>query len=140
LFKFGCWATIGTALLHLVGHLAGPSQPSNDAERQLLDLATNYHYVLPGGSERSMMDLVNGFSLIFALMLAAVGGVGLIVQKRARHDPTLMWALARMLAITSVVMLGISLTNFFIIPTLCFAVMAVCFVVSSVKAPESGSD
>jgi hypothetical protein len=135
LFRFGCWATIGTAILHVAAHLGGPQAPTNDTERQLLELATTYRYTMPGGAERSLMDLTNGLSLTMALLLATMGAVGLIVQKRARHDTTLMLAVARTMTVSSAALLAISLTNFFIVPTLCIAVMVVCFFVASVEAP-----
>jgi hypothetical protein len=136
LFKFGCWLTIATAVLHLAVHLAGPPAPSNDTEQRLWDLATTYRFALAGGAERSLMDMANGFSLIVALLLATLGGIGLIVEKRAHQDRALMSATARMMAVSAVVMLGISLTNFFIVPSLCLAMMAVCFIVASVEAPR----
>jgi len=135
MFKFGCWATFATAVVQLASHLAGPQGPATDTERQLMELAGTYRFALPGGTERTFMDLVDGLSLLFALLLATLGGVGLIVQKRARHDATLMVAVARMLALSALVMLGISLTKFFIVPTLFIAVIAVCFLVASVESP-----
>ena len=123
IFKFGCWATLLTAVVHLAGQLAGPQAPANDTERTLESLATTYRFVLPGGAERSLMDLMNGFSLIFALSLATMGSLGLIVQRRAAHDLELMLRVARTLAVTSLVMLIVSLTNFFIVPSLFLGLM-----------------
>jgi hypothetical protein len=133
-FLVGCWAAIGTALLHMVGHVQGPLPPANDQERQLLELATTYRYALPG-AERTMMDLLNGFSLIFSVTLAALGGLGLVVARRALGDPLLMVASARVLAGASAVMLVIAVTNFFIIPVVCLALVAAGFGVASVKPP-----
>jgi hypothetical protein len=135
MFTFGCWTTIGTAVLHLAGHLAGPQAPANDTERQLIELATTYRSVLPGGTDRSLMDFVDGFSLMLPVLLVAIGGAGIAVQKRGRHDGALMLAVARIFAITSVVLLGLSILKFFIVPTMCFAAMATCFLVASVEAP-----
>jgi len=135
LFQFGCWAAVTIAVVHLAGHLMGPQVPANDTERQLLTLATTYRFTLPGGAERSLMDFLNGFSLMFSLLVATMGGVGLIVQKRARQDVPLMLGVARTFTVSSAALLGLSLTNFFIVPTLFLAVMAVCFFCASVKAP-----
>ena len=137
IFKFGCWAALATAVIHLAGHLAGPQAPVNDTERQLVELATAYRFALPGGAERSLMDFMNGYSLTYALLVATIGGVGLVVEKRGRDDVTLMSGVARMFAVCTVVLLGISLSKFFIVPTLCIAVMAVCFLVASVEAPKT---
>ena len=136
MFTIGCWVTIGTAALHLVGHLAGPQTPTNDTERQLLELATNYRYMLPGGTERSLMDFVDGFSLMLPVLLAAIGAAGIVVRKRGSHDIALMLGVARTCAVTSVVLLGLSLLKFFIVPTMCFAAMASCFLTASIAPPE----
>jgi hypothetical protein len=137
IFKFGCWAAMVSAVVHLAGHLAGPLTPVNDTERQLLGLATTYRFVLTGGAHRSLMDLLDGFSLMFPLFLATIGAVGLAVEKRGRGDAALMSAVARMFAVSTVVLLGVSLLKFFIVPTLFIAVMAVCFLVASVESPKS---
>jgi len=136
MFKFGCWAAILTAALHLAGHLAGPQAPVNDTERQLVELATTYKFALPGGTARSLMDFVDGFSLMFALLVATIGGVGLLVAKRGHEDVALISGVARAFAVSTVALLGISLAKFFIIPTLCIAVMATCFLVASIEAPK----
>ena len=54
------------------------------------------------------MDFMDGFSLMFALLLATIGGVGLIVRKRASHDAPFMLAVARTFTVSSVALLGIS--------------------------------
>jgi hypothetical protein len=135
MFTFGCRMTIGTAVVQLIGHVAGPQAPANDTERQLLELATTYRYALPGGTERSLMDFVDGFSLMLPVMLVAIGVAGIVVQKRGRHDLALMLGIARTFAVTSVVLLALSLLKFFIVPTMCFAAMATCFLVASVEGP-----
>ena len=134
-FQFGCWTTIVTAVVHLAGHLMPQSPPANDTERQLLQLATTYRFTLPGGAQRSTVDVLDGFTLSFALLLAGIGAAGLVVHKRGREDATLMTGVARALAVTSVALTIISLTNFFIVPTLFIAVMAICFLVASVESP-----
>lgn len=135
-FRIGCIAALLTAALHMAGHLAGPPPPANDSERQLLDLATNYKFLWPGGASRSLLDFQSGFSLTFATLLATIGGVGLVVMKRGSSDPLLMLGVARVFALGSAVLLVISLTYFFIIPTTCIALVAVCFAISSVAAPD----
>jgi uncharacterized membrane protein len=87
-----------------------------------------------------MMDFVDGYSLVIALLLATMGGVGLLVQKRAREDVLLMSGMARMMAVSSVVLLVISLMKFFIVPTLFIALMVVPFLVASVEAPLPATD
>jgi hypothetical protein len=134
-FTIGCWVTIATALLHLAGHLSGPAEPLDETGRQMLDLATNYRTPMPGGSSRSLMDFTTGLSLTMSVLLALTGGLGLIIRKRAGDDGPLMIAAARSMAAASVVMVVISLTYWFIVPSVCLAAMAVCFLVASVRPP-----
>jgi hypothetical protein len=134
LFKIGCWVAIATAAAHMAGQLAGPPPPANDTERTLLDLATNYRIAMPGGSERSLMDFLSGFSLTFAVFTALIGGTGLIVAKRGREDAVLMQGVARANALAGLVLLAIALTHFFIVPTIFIAAMTLCFAVAAVRA------
>jgi hypothetical protein len=132
-FRAGCYAAFATAALHMIGAVLSPQPPPvDDTHRQLLDLATTYKLQLPGGPNRTLMELNDGFSLVYALMLALTGGLGLIVSRRVANDDALFLATARALAGGYVVLLAISLTYFFLIPTLCTAVVALCFVVASV--------
>lgn len=134
-FKCGCWAAAITAAVHMIGVLAPPQPAANETEQILLDMATSYQFPLPGGGRRSLMEFVDGFSLSFALFLATIGGVGLLVARRGVQDPVLMAAVTRALAGFSIVLLVISLTHFFLIPSLFIAAMAVCFVLAALQKP-----
>ena len=135
-FRIGCIAAVMTAVVHLAGHVAGPPPPGNDIEHELTRLATTYAYALPGGANRTLMDLVDGYSLTFTVLLSVVGGVGYIVQKRSGADAVLMTSVARALAGACAVLLVISLTYFFIVPTIFIALVTVCFGLASVRAPH----
>jgi hypothetical protein len=137
IFKFGCWASFITALVHLAGHLAGFPEPLGDAERQMMLHVTSYPLLLPGGVERTFLDLFGGLSLAFALLCATVGALGLVVARRASHDLVLMSATARTLAAATATLLVISLTKFFIMTSLFIALMAISFAVAAVKPPEA---
>ena len=138
IFKIGCLAALFTAAVHLVGHIAGMPPPANETEARLLDLATSYKTTLPGGAQRSFMDLQTGFSLSYSLFLAMIGGAGLVVRRRASGDPLLMRAVARVFAGGGAVLMAISLAYFFIIPTMFAAFVTVCFAIASVASPEAG--
>ena len=84
-----------TAIVHLAGHIAGPPAATNDTERQLLEVMTTYRFQFPGGAERTMMQMMNGFSLILSVLFAGLGAMGLVVAKRGQHDAQLMYAAAR---------------------------------------------
>jgi hypothetical protein len=139
IFIIGCWVAVITGVVHLAGHLSGPMPPANETEEQLFDLATTYRMTMPGGDERSLMDFLSGFSLSFSVFLALVGGVGLIVQKRGRDDLTLMLAVARAFAAAGVVLVAISLTHWFIVPSMMLALMTFCFLFAAVRPPGPAS-
>lgn len=140
LFRVGCWLAIATAVAHLAGVIAGRPAPANPTERQLFELAAEYRFALPG-AERSLFDLLDGFSLAFAVLLATVGAIGLAVAKRGRGDAQLMVAVARGLALAGVALLVISVTHWFLVPSLFLAMMTTAFVFVSVRPPagESGA-
>jgi hypothetical protein len=135
-FKFGCWAALVSALVHMAGHLIGQPAPANDTERQLAALATSYQYSMPGGAMRSLMDFLSGYSLMFALQLATMGAAGLAVARRAHHDGTLMRGVARAFAVCGALMLVLSMVYFFLIPSMFLSTVALCFGMASVAPPE----
>ena len=136
LFKLGCWLAFLTAAVHVAGQLANPLQPQNDTERQLLTLATGYHFTLPGGASRSLMDFLHGFSWAFALFAATMGAAGLVAASRGRTDGALARAMARVLAGAGALLCIISLVDFFLVPTAFLLATTVCFALASVRAPE----
>jgi hypothetical protein len=134
-FRFGSWSAIVSGAACLAAHVLGLLLPAGAAERAALGPAAVHQLTMPGGAARSLLDLVDGGALAVALLLAAIGGIGLIVAKRGRADVVLMSAVARAVAVAAVGLLVISLTKFFIVPTLFIAVVATCFLVASVEAP-----
>ena len=134
LFRIGCWAALVTAAVHLFGHITAPQTATNEVEEQLLQLASSYQFELPGGGRRALMDFVNGFSLSVPVFLATLAGCGLMIAKRG--DTLLIRAAARVFAAGSIALLVISLTHWFIIPTIFIAFFTLCFVLASVPQPE----
>lgn len=123
-----------TAIAHLAGVLLGRPAPANRTEAQLLALAGEYRFALPG-AERSLFELLDGFSLAVALLLAALGAVGLVVAKRGHGDGGLLVAVARAMALAGVALLVISLTHWFLVPSLFIAAMTTAFAFASVRPP-----
>jgi hypothetical protein len=80
------------------------------------------------------MDFLSGFSLAYSVFLATLAGAGLMIAKRG--DPMLVQAAARVFAAGSVALLVISLTHWFIIPTIFITFFTLCFVLASVPRPE----
>ena len=77
-----------TALIHSLSFFAGPS-PSDEPEKQLLDLMTNHRTDMGGGFSPSMMELFLGLSSCFSL-LYLLGGLINIQLLRIKLAPQSM--------------------------------------------------
>ena len=109
--------------------------PSNETERQLLDLMSNYLFNLMG-TMRSMGDLVRGFSISFMLAMFAVGALDLVL----RHERA---GLLKRVALVNVVwlaaMVAVALRYFFAAPLSFLVIALLIFVLAWVKLPaETG--
>jgi hypothetical protein len=129
-FQIGCWAALATSAIHMAGVLFGTPPPANDTERTLRTLMDGYRFPLPGAS-RTMGELMQGLSISWSLFLALLSATGLSVARRASADALLLPALARMHAAAFIVLLVISITYWFLIPTVCIAVTTVAYVVAA---------
>jgi hypothetical protein len=139
-FLIGCWAALATSVIHLIGSMAGGPVPTNETERTFFHLLETYKFPLPG-TARTFGELNAGLGLSFSLLLALVGASGLAVVRRSSTDPLLLPALARMHAAAFIALVVISLTHWFIIPTLCIGVTVVAFVIAALPggSPVSSS-
>jgi hypothetical protein len=137
LFRIGCWVAVVAAVAHLVGPLADGPASAGDDQRRLVDLAEATPFAMPLGGERTFVDLFEGAGLAVALLLAVLGIVGLVVEKRGRHDGALMIAVARAMALGSAALLVISLVYWFLIPSLLIATMTCAFAFASVRPPAT---
>jgi len=77
--------TAGAILLLVLGCLHSLSlpdkpAPTNDTDRQLSDLASNYKFNLLG-SMRSVDNLLRGFSISFMMGALVVGALDLILRR-----------------------------------------------------------
>ncbi len=109
--------------------------PTNETERQLLDLMTIYKFNL-AGSMRSMGELLRGFSISFMLPVLAFGVLDLAL---ARERAALLKRVAMINAIWLAAMTAASLRYFFIIPTTFLVVALVIFVLAWGKLPAEGA-
>jgi hypothetical protein len=132
MFKAGCWAAFVTSAMHLIAHFAGTQPPANDTERQLLELYEGYRFAMPDGNTRTLADFMSGFSLTYSAALAMFGGTNLLVVRRYADDQPLMRTLTGMALAFCVTLLVISVTHFFIAPTLFIAAITLCFAVAMV--------
>jgi hypothetical protein len=87
----------------------GPA-PTNDTERQLADLASNYKFNLMG-SVRSVDNLLRGFSISFMMGALVVGALDLILR---RERSGLLKRVALVNSIWLTLMTAVSLRYFFV--------------------------
>jgi hypothetical protein len=135
LFKLGCWVAWAMAAGHVAAVVALPMAAPGVGNGEAVAAAAGVSLTFPDGTLRTLGDLLTGFSLAYALLAAAVGGIGLAAVRRGRGDAALMADIARALAIVCLALLLISLTHFFLVPTLIVAVMLVCFTLAAVRGP-----
>jgi len=116
--------------VHSLSLIQGPVA-LNDTERQLLDLMANYKSNIMG-TQRSLAELMRGFSIAFMLSVFGLGALDLVL---AHERP----ALLRRVALINVVWLGLMTANsvryFFIVPTSFLAVTLVIFALAWAKLP-----
>lgn len=109
--------------------------PTNETERQMIDLMTNYKFNL-GGSMRSMNELLRGFSVSFML---GVLGLGVLDLMMIRERSSLLKRVAMINAVWLAAMTANSLRYFFIIPTTFLVVALVLFTLAWGKLPAEGA-
>ena len=130
-FTAGAILLIILGLVHSLSLIKAPV-PSNDTERQLLDLMSNYKFDLMG-SQRSMDHLFRGFSISF--MLAALGfGVLDLVLRRERTQLLKRIALVNALWLSA--MTGVSLRYFFAAPTSFLVAALLVFLLAWLTLPS----
>src|ERR1700674_820640 len=130
LFKTGAVALVILGLVHSLS-LFQKQVPSNDTERQLLDLMSNYKFDLMG-SVRSMDELMRGFSVAF--MFAALG-FGVLDLLLCRERAGLLKRVALINIIWLAAMTAVSLHYFFAAPTSFLAAALLIFVLAWLKLP-----
>ncbi|MEP7321611.1 MAG: hypothetical protein ABI761_06815 [Saprospiraceae bacterium] len=70
-----------TAFFHSLSFFTHPVA-SNDTEKQLIDLLTNYKQDMGGGIHRSMYDLFIGLSICFTLICILAGWINVYFLRR----------------------------------------------------------
>ena len=130
LFTMGAVMLVVLGLVHALSLFQRPV-PANDTERQLLGLMANYKFNLMG-SERSMADLMRGFSIAFMLAALGLGGLDLLVS---RERAGLLKRVAMVNTIWLAAMTGVSLHYFFAAPTSFLAAPLLIFALAWVKLP-----
>lgn len=130
LFKIGAWALVLLALVHALSLFQKPV-PANDTERQLLDLMANYKFSLMG-SLRSMADLLQGFSVSFAVAALCLGVLSLSLS---RERVGLLKQVALINTLWLAAMTAVSFHYFFAAPTSFLVAALLIFALAWVKLP-----
>lgn len=134
LFMAGAILLIVMGLVHSLSLVKAPV-PSNDTERQLLDLMSDYKFDLLG-SMRSMQNLMTGFSISF--MLAALG-LGAVDLSLWREPAELIKRIAIVNTLWLAVMTAVSLRYFFAAPTSFLAAALILFLLAALTLPRTGT-
>jgi hypothetical protein len=109
-----------------------PLTPQNATERQLFDLMSNYKFNV-AGTMRSMDNFMTGFSICF--MLAALG-FGLFDFSLVKERAALLKRISLVNILWLVVMVGVALRYFFIVPTTFLSVALLIFALAWLKLPS----
>jgi hypothetical protein len=134
LFKLGCWATLAAAIAYLVLHLLAFGVPATDAGRQALAMAGASRVHVAGGGTHSIVDLLGAASLMFDVLLAAMGAAGLAAAQTG--DRVVVRGVARVFSIATVVLVVLALLDLSLVFAMLLAALAVCFILASVVSPE----
>jgi hypothetical protein len=134
LFMAGAILLIVMGLVHSLSLVKAPV-PSNDTERQLLDLMSDYKFDLLG-SMRSMQNLMTGFSISF--MLAALG-LGAVDLSLWREPAELIKRIAIVNTLWLAVMTAVSVRYFFAAPTSFLAAALILFLLATLTLPRTGT-
>jgi len=132
LFMAGAILLIVMGLVHSLSLVRAPV-PSNDTERQLRDLMSDYKFDLLG-SMRSMQNLMTGFSISF--MLAALG-LGAVDLSLWREPAELVKRIAIVNTLWLAVMTAVSVRYFFAAPTSFLAAALILFLLATLTLPRT---
>jgi hypothetical protein len=123
-FNVGCYASLLTAGLHMLGHSQGAPPPASEAQAMLFSLMRSEVLDI-AGSRLTLQTLTTGYSLMFSLLLVWLAALGLFVIRRG--SPEIVTAVARFNAAFMALLLAVSAMHFPLPPTICIAVILVGF-------------
>jgi|SRR5271167_4656787 len=134
LFKTGAVALLILGLVHSIS-LFEKHIPTNNTEKQLMDLMANYKLNLMG-SRRSMSDLLQGFSVAFMLAPFAFGALDLMLS---RERAGLLKRVAWLNVIWLAALTAVSLHYFFAAPTSFLVAALLIFVLAWLILPAEST-
>src|SRR5271168_224111 len=134
LFQAGAVELVVLGLVHSLS-LIGKQAATNDSERQLLELMSNYKFMVMG-TARTMAEFLRGFSIAFMVGMLGLGVLSLVLL---REREGLLKRVALVNAIVLAVMTANSVRYFFVLPTSFLALGLVLFALAWVKLPAEGT-
>lgn len=117
-----------TGFFHLLSFLSKP-EPKNDNEKQLFDLMTNYRFDLGLGFVRSMEELMNSFSIAFALLLFFSGILNLFLLKNNLPTKTIKGVILINFCTYLICFISMSLLTF-LPPIICTGLIVITLFIS----------
>ena len=118
LFRIGALVLAVTGVAHLLGWLGSRGvKPVNSTEFQLNELLYGFKTNMMG-TMRTQGDIFDGMSLAFTVFMLTLAALGFTVRVERKTGIVIAASLA--------VMLGISVTDWFIMPTMCLAAALAC--------------
>jgi hypothetical protein len=119
LFRIGALVLALAGVAHLFGFLGSRgAKPVNGTEFQLNELLYGFKINMMG-TMRTQGDIFDGMSLAFTVFMLTLAALGFTVRVERKT--------AIVIAASLAVMLGISLTYWFIMPTMFLGTALVCF-------------
>jgi len=130
LFQAGAVELVVLGLVHSLS-LIGKQAPTNDSERQLLELMSNYKFMVMG-TARTMGEFLRGFSISFMVVMLGLGVLNLVLM---RERAGLLKRVALVSAIVLAAMTANSVRYFFVLPTSFLALGLLLFALAWMKLP-----
>jgi len=134
-FTAGAILLVILGLVHSLSLIKAPV-PSNDTERQFLDLMPNYKFDLMG-SQRSMDNMLRGLSISFMLAALVLGLLDLVVR---RERTQLLKRIALVNVLWLAAMTGVSLRYFFAAPTSFLVAAFLVFLLAWLTLPSAATN
>jgi len=119
LFRIGALVVALNGMLHLFGFLGSKGvKPVNGMEFQLEEMMYGYKFSVMG-TMLTRGSIFDGLSLSFSVFMLTLAALGFTVPVQKKF--------AIVISVSLAVMLGLSLTYWFILPTLFLAAGLLCF-------------
>lgn len=130
LFQAGAVELVVLGLVHSLS-LFGKQAATNDSERQLLELMSNYKFMVMG-TARTMGEFLRGFSISFMVAMLGLGVLSLVLM---RERAGLLKRVALVNAIVLAALTASAVRYFFVLPISFLALGLVLFALACLRLP-----